>query len=99
MPNRHAEGVDQFLNKAKLAVQKTLQIQHETVDERIPTIETDQLYIVWFAKILKNWKALVSTTNPDGIYYEVTYNGGRNEMYVDQYHKLDNQVITDKELG
>ena len=54
------------------------------------TITDDQIYIVWFSKTLQNWKALVSTTIPDGMYYEVTYNGDKKEAYIDAYKKFDN---------
>lgn len=50
-------------------------------------------YVVWFCKTLQNWKALVSTTMPDGAYYEVTYNGDENTAYVDSYKKFDNQSV------
>jgi hypothetical protein len=50
------------------------------------------VYIVWFCKTLQNWKALVSTTLPDGKYYEVTFNGDKNEMYLDVYVKTDNLI-------
>ena len=35
-------------------------------------ITLDDIYIVWFCKTLQNWKALVSTTITDGMYYEIT---------------------------
>ena len=53
----------------------------------------DNIYIVWFCKTLQNWKALVSTTIPDGMYYEVTHNGDTNETYVDVYKKWENFTI------
>ena len=56
-------------------------------------IGSDDVYIVWFCKALRNWKALVSTTLPDGMYYELTYNGDKNELYVDCYKKWENFVI------
>lgn len=37
----------------------------------------DNVYIVWFSKTLQNFKALVSTTVSDGMYYEITYNGDK----------------------
>ena len=58
-------------------------------------IGIDDVYVVWFSKTLQNWKALVSTTVPDGKYYELTYNGDKGETYVDVYVKLDNQVVKD----
>lgn len=51
------------------------------------------VYTVWKAKILQNWKYLLSTTLPDGMYYELTYNGDNNEWYLDAYKKFDNKVI------
>ena len=53
----------------------------------------DNIYIVWFCKTLQNWKALVSTTISDGMYYEVTHNGDTNETYVDVYKKWENFTI------
>lgn len=53
------------------------------------------VYIVWFSKTLQNWKALVSTTISDGMYYEITYNGDRKETYIDVYKKWENQCIPD----
>jgi hypothetical protein len=50
-------------------------------------------YIVWFTKTLQNWKALVSTSLPDGRYYEVTHNGTKNETYVDVYVKITNFAV------
>ena len=56
-------------------------------------IALDDVYIVWFCKTLQNWKALLSTTLPDGMYYEVTYNGDKKEVYLDAYKKFENQKI------
>ena len=53
------------------------------------------VYIVWFSKTLQNWKALVSTTVSDGMYYEVTYNGDKKETYLDVYKKWENLKIED----
>lgn len=62
----------------------------EKTDEPPKKVET---YIVWFCFILGGWKALVSTDLPDGMYYEVTYNKGANEIYLDAYKKFDNRRI------
>ena len=56
-------------------------------------ITLDDVYVVWFCKTLQNWKALLSTTLPDGMYYEVTYNGDKKEVYLDAYKKFENQKI------
>lgn len=53
-------------------------------------ITKDDVYIVWFCKTLQNWKALASTKIPDGMYYEITHDGDKNETYVDVYKKWEN---------
>lgn len=58
-------------------------------------IGIENVYIVWFSKTLQNWKALLSTTLSDGMYYEVTYNGDKGEAYLDAYKKWENVVIKD----
>ena len=55
----------------------------------------DDVFVVWFAKTLQNWKCLVSTTVPDGMYYEFTHNGDKNETYVDVYKKWGNYCVKD----
>ena len=55
-------------------------------------ITNDSVYIVWFCKTLQNFKALVSTDIEDGMYYEVTYNGDKKELYLDAYKKQENVV-------
>ena len=53
-------------------------------------ITEDDVFIVWMCKTLQNNKALVSTTLFDGMYYELTYNGDKKEIYVDAYKKWEN---------
>lgn len=53
----------------------------------------DNVYVVWFTYTLGNWKALCSTTLPDGRYYEVTFNAAKQEAYVDTYIKLNNITV------
>ena len=71
------------LNYANKHIDKTDNVQ----------ITLNDVYIVWFCKTLQNWKALVSTTLPDGMYYEVTYNGDKKEVYLDAYKKFENKKI------
>jgi hypothetical protein len=58
-----------------------------------PSFSHDEVYVVWYCFILGGWKALVSTTLPDGRYYEVTYNKAKSEVYLDTYKKTHNQAI------
>lgn len=51
------------------------------------------VYIVWKCKTLQNWKYLLSTNLLDGMYYELTYNGDKDEWYLDAYKKFENKVI------
>jgi hypothetical protein len=60
-------------------------------------ITEDQVFVVWFCKTLQNWKALVSTTISDGMYYEITYNGDKHESYIDAYKKWENVCVPDEE--
>ena len=52
----------------------------------------DDVYVVWQVKVLQNFKALLSTKMSDGMYYEFTYNGDEDEMYLDVYKKWTNVV-------
>ena len=80
--------------KAKRLVFEYVEPRLEKTDAHV-TFAEDEVYVVWFAKTLQNWKALVSTTLPDGMYYEVTYNGDKAETYLDAYKKFDNVLVPD----
>lgn len=56
-------------------------------------ITEDDVFIVWMCKTLQNSKALASTTLFDGMYYELTYNGDKKELYFDAYKKWENVCI------
>ena len=49
--------------------------------------------MVWCCKTLQHNKALLSTTLPDGMYYECTYNGDKDELYFDAYKKKENRCM------
>lgn len=56
-------------------------------------ITPDDVFIVWQVKVLQNNKALLSTNLFDGMYYEITYNGDKDEYYFDAYKKWKNKAI------
>lgn len=60
-------------------------------------IEKYNIFVVWLTKVLKNNKALVSTTIPDTRYFEITYNGDKKETYIDCYIKEKNICKKDEE--
>lgn len=56
-------------------------------------ISIKDVYVVWLSKTLQNSKALLSTNVSDGMYYEITYNGDKDEIYFDAYKKWENVLI------
>ena len=84
-----------FMEKAKKLVFDYIKDRLEKTDDHVTFVE-DDVYVVWFSKTLQNWKCLISTTLPDGMYYEVTYNGDKKETYIDAYKKFDNVCVTDE---
>lgn len=64
--------------------------EHIDKTDGVPDFE---VYVVWSCKTLRNNKALLSTSLPDGMYYEITYNGDKNEVYFDAYKKFENRCI------
>lgn len=60
------------------------------VTRRYP-VKPEDVYIVWQAKILQNRKAMAITSAPDGMYFEITFNGDNEMVYLDAYCKRHNQ--------
>lgn len=87
---RRIEGQD--LQQSAKAIVYAYVIEHLEKTDPVPEFT---VFVVWFTKTLQNWKAMVSTTLPDGMYYEVTYNGTAGETYLDAYKKFNNVCIKD----
>lgn len=81
-----------FIKKCKEFVRNYYNDRVESTDKN-GKITTDDVFAVWFCKTLQNSKALLSTNVSDGMYYEVTYNGDKNECYLDAYKKWQNVLI------
>lgn len=62
--------------------------------EEIQTLSIEEVYVVWFAYTLGNWKAILSTMRPDDRIYEVTHNKEKDETYIDTYVKTHNNLVT-----
>ncbi len=78
--------------------EKALQIVREYIESHLDKSDLKpsfEVYTVWKCKALQNWKYLLSSTLPDGMYYELTYNGDKNEWYLDAYKKFENVVIAE----
>lgn len=82
---------DKFLKLCKKIV-KDYANEHLDKSDNVQVSE-DNVFVVWSCKILQNNKALLSTTLYDGMYYELTYNGDKKEVYLDAYKKFENRAI------
>lgn len=63
-------------------------------------VTVDNVIAVWFSKEIQNAKGLfiIDSNALKDFYYEVTYNGDKNETYIDRYLKIEHSVVSDSEL-
>lgn len=78
---------ERFISLCKLSVKDYYLSNHNSL------LSSSNIYVVWSCKTLQNNKALLSTNISDGMYYEITFNGDKNELYLDAYKKQFNQCI------
>ena len=79
----------EFIEKSKKLV-ANYTINNSDEDDLVSILTLGDVYVVWECKTLQNLKALLGTHAHDGMYFEVTYNGDKNEFYFDAYKKLKN---------
>lgn len=84
-------GNDKFEHLVKKKVAEYVNKHLDRTDGIV--IDESDVFIVWSCKTLQNNKAMASTTLSDGMYYEFTYNGDKNELYFDAYKKWENVCI------
>lgn len=82
-------GSQEFLNICKAKVAEYHNQKKDKTDTD-PAMTVNDVFVVWYSKSLQNHKALLSTPVSDGMYYELTYNGDKNELYFDAYKKWEN---------
>ena len=87
-------GSQDFLLVCKQKIAEYFNEKKEKTDIT-PEMKAEDVYVVWYSKTLQNHKALLSTPVSDGMYYEVTYNGDKNELYFDAYKKWENIKFKD----
>lgn len=85
-------GNDKFEEMCKDIVVDYFNSQADSTDKN-GKITKENVFVVWCVKVLQNNKALLSTTVSDGMYYELTYNGDKGEVYIDAYKKWKNYAV------
>ena len=73
--------------------------KHRDTTDKDIKMKIENVFVVWSCKTLQNNKVLLSTTMPDGLYYEITYNGDKHEAFVDVYKKCENFVIKEEDFN
>ena len=83
-----------FLDLCKQAIIDYYNERFDKTDNA--SLSKDDIYVVWLCKTLQNNKAMLSTNLFDGMYFELTYNGDKEELYFDAYKKWENLKISVK---
>lgn len=84
---------EQFIQFGKQRIADYFNKHRDVTDSQ--ELRAEDVYNVWYCKTLQNHKGLFSTPVSDGMYYEITYNGDKDELYIDAYKKWENVVIKD----
>lgn len=79
-------------NEEFIKLAKTKVVEYNNDNPLVKKLKKKDVFVAWYAKTLQNHKALLGTTvEDDNRYFEATYNGDKNELYLDVYYKKDNQ--------
>ena len=81
-----------FMKNAKQAIAKYM------TEKDGKYFEWTEVHTVWQCKALQNHKGVFCTLAPDKLIFEATYNGDKDEMYLDVYDKVLNQCFKGGEL-
>lgn len=79
------------LDKAVKLTYGVIKSMYETPIE----FNVDGVFVIWHCKTLQNWKAILSANFSGAPLVEVTYNGDKQETYIDVYKKIENVKIPD----
>jgi len=80
-------STDEFIKQCKKLISDyTVNHYESSQDLCMPEVN-----VVWQSKTLQNHKAMLCTSyNNYNAYFECTYSGDKDELYLDVYKKIDN---------
>lgn len=84
-----------FPQRAQELVYDLVKDRLEPTDHHVSFALAD-VYVVTFSYVLIGWKAFVSTTLPDGMYYEVTHDSTKKVTYISSYKQWEHKTIPDE---
>lgn len=88
---REMDDPDLFIEMAKTMVVNNYN-QH--IDKEISRpLPPNGVHVMWFAKTLGNWTAMIGSTIVRGLIWEVTSNVYKREVYINVYKKLNNVKV------
>lgn len=79
-------------------VYEFVRIHLDPSDSKYDSFGIGEVYVVQFTYILGNWRAMVSTSLPDGMYYEVVYAKHRGVARLNAYKRFDHQEFFINEI-
>lgn len=77
-----------FINQSKALVCRYANENDINHDDTI--VHHKQVFVVWQSKTLQNYKAILGVPGHNNMIFEVTYNGDKEEYYLDAYAKQFN---------
>lgn len=86
-------GTADFIKLCRQQIWEYMKEKQDKTDEPLEGRPEDVIFVVWSCKTLQNNKALLSTIISDGMYYEMTYDGNEQAIYMDAYKKWENRTI------
>lgn len=86
----------EFQNKALIQVYHLAKSSLDPSDT--VNFAAGDVYLVSFVFVLGNMKAVISTTLPDGMYYEVTYDKVTGNMYVVSYKRWQQLTVRGEDI-
>lgn len=88
-------NTQQFMKSAKEKVWAWLVVAYSKKGKEFNFAPAD-VFVIWQCKTLQNHKAILAVPGPDMYLFEVTYNGDKDELYLDVYDKVDHRCICRK---
>jgi hypothetical protein len=87
---------DRALRIAKKLVSDNYNRHHDI--ERTSPLFPEDIYIIWYAKLLTNWKALLGTPEIRGLLWMVTYNGFKHDAQIEIYKRVNSVTVREENI-
>jgi hypothetical protein len=61
-------------------------------ETKVAALTLDDVFIISYSRIMQNWEVFITSPVAKHLFWQVTYNKYKNELYMNVYQRISNSI-------